>query len=210
MRFTSFVVIAAFVAPILAGPVALKTVETAKERVEGRYIVTLKPTVKQSTHIDRLQSKFRGNAMIVHAQWDPKFLNGFAAKLSTEALNDLRAHPDVASISEDGIAHAFATGIQVRTSMVSGSRNSAKLTMCDRLTPLGVSGASVIATRCGLAPTPMPSLIRTTTTLMAVGSTFMSSIPGSTLITRLSVAVLAGFVMLFLSGTRFDTDCSAY
>jgi cerevisin len=113
MRFTSFAVLAAFVAPILAGPVALKTVETAKERKEGSYIVTLKPTVEQATHIDRLQNKFRGEAAVVHAQWDPEFLNGFAAKLSTEALNDLRAHPDVASISEDGIAHTFTTQVRM-------------------------------------------------------------------------------------------------
>jgi cerevisin len=111
MRFFSFAVVAALVAPILAGPIALKTVETAKQRKEGSYIITLKPNVQKAAHLDKLQGKFRGTESVVSADWDADFLNGFAAKLTPEALKELRADPDVASISEDGIMSITTTQV---------------------------------------------------------------------------------------------------
>jgi cerevisin len=113
MRFFSFAILAAIIAPVLGTPVSLIAVETAAERKEGSYIVTLHPTASKEAHLASFATNFgaRGTVNVTHADWDSSFFHGFAAQLSKDALNALRAHPDVASISEDGIARIFTTQV---------------------------------------------------------------------------------------------------
>jgi hypothetical protein len=112
MRFFSFAVLAALVAPILGSPVKLLTVETATERKEGSYIVTLHPTASKESHLSSFSARYRSQDFsVTYADWNSTFFHGFAATLSPGALNALRAHPDVAAISEDGIARIFTTQV---------------------------------------------------------------------------------------------------
>ncbi|KAJ7292945.1 serine protease [Mycena rebaudengoi] len=95
MRF-SLLAALALVVPALAAVAPLKTVTRAAEKKAGSYIVTLKAgTVRIADYEGATHT------------YDPLF-NGFAANLDTDALNALRADPTVASIEEDGIAHAVS------------------------------------------------------------------------------------------------------
>ncbi|KAJ7250761.1 serine protease [Mycena rebaudengoi] len=84
----------------MAAVVPLKTVTKVSEKKEGSYIVTFKDGAVRT-------AAYEGATYI----YDPLF-NGFAANLDTDALNALRADPEVASIEEDGIMHALATVTQ--------------------------------------------------------------------------------------------------
>lgn len=117
MRFFSFASLALLLAPALAAPTALKTVEKAAgDKKEGSYIVTLAAGVSKSSHLDALRKKLGADDSITHTEWDSHVLNGFAATLSPAIVDFLRAHPEVARIEEDGIVHTFATVTQVSVS----------------------------------------------------------------------------------------------
>ena len=81
---------------------SLLTVTKAKKPVPGSYIVTLKEGVSLAAHVSSTQSKIASTpSNIVH---EFNRINGYAGKFSDDDLNDLRAHPEIASIEEDGIA----------------------------------------------------------------------------------------------------------
>jgi hypothetical protein len=73
---------------------------------------------------------------ITHGEWDSNFYHGFAAELSSNAVDLLRSHPDVLHIEEDGfvkvsplhildvtVATLFAIDIDCR------ARHSTKFTL---------------------------------------------------------------------------------
>ena len=115
MRFFSLAALAFLVAPALAAPTGLKTLLTASgSKKEGSYIVTLAEGVSKDDHIAKLIEKFSAEDSITHGEWNSRVLNGFAAKLSPKIVDFLLAHPEVASVEEDGIAHTMATVTQVK------------------------------------------------------------------------------------------------
>jgi len=99
MRLSALFATLVFAARVLGAP-PLKDVERSDDAIPGRYIVSLKPGVSRKAYADKLSLKPR-------ASWDS--INGFVADLSADALEKLRASPDVASISEDGVVNAWAT-----------------------------------------------------------------------------------------------------
>ncbi|KAJ7292968.1 serine protease [Mycena rebaudengoi] len=99
MHFSLLTVLALIVPALAAVTPALKTVtRVSGAKKEGSYIVTFKDgTVRAAAF----------NEAVTYS-YTPLF-NGFAANLDTDALNALRADPDVESIEEDGIMHTFVT-----------------------------------------------------------------------------------------------------
>jgi len=81
---------------------SLLTVTKAKKPVPGSYIITLKEEVSLAAHVSSTQTKIASTpSNIVH---EFTRINAYAGKFSEDDLNDLRAHPEIASIEEDGIA----------------------------------------------------------------------------------------------------------
>lgn len=97
MRFTT---LSLLVASAVAAPTAIHTVETFAGETTGRFLVTLKPGVSKASLLNHV------NVTVTH-DWD--LINGFAGHLDDDALNALRANPDVQSIAEDGIMHTMTT-----------------------------------------------------------------------------------------------------
>jgi hypothetical protein len=120
--------LALFINLVLATPIIFKTVETATQKKEGSYIITLNSHIDKVSHIAELSKHLGGDEAVTH-DWDSGFLNGFAAKLNSKALNYLRTHPDVchlcshlvmsdaqrqiqvATISEDGMASIYTVQV---------------------------------------------------------------------------------------------------
>ncbi|PFH47216.1 hypothetical protein AMATHDRAFT_6996 [Amanita thiersii Skay4041] len=96
--FTGTLALLAAIVPIFGAPTELITVEKAVGKTSGKFIVTLKDGVDKSSVLSKVSAD-------VIDQWD--IINGFSAKLDEGALNALRAHEDVESISEDGVAHTM-------------------------------------------------------------------------------------------------------
>ncbi|KAF9466801.1 serine protease [Collybia nuda] len=102
MRFFAAVFAAiAIAAPTFASPSPLRAVEKFEGKTTGRFIVTLKDGASKSAVTQKLKAN-----VITH---DWSVLNGFAADLDTDAVNLLRASPEVELISEDGIMHTMTT-----------------------------------------------------------------------------------------------------
>ncbi|KAG6908317.1 hypothetical protein DXG01_005293 [Tephrocybe rancida] len=98
--FTLILTAFALVAPVLATPAPLRTVERFNGETTGKFIVKLKEGVSKSDVLASL------NVNVTH-EWD--LIHGFAGELSDDAVNTLRASPDVEYITEDGIVHTFIT-----------------------------------------------------------------------------------------------------
>ena len=81
---------------------SLITVSKAEEPVPGRYIVTLKEEVSLEFHISSTKTKIASTSSNITHEYN--LINGYAGEFSAEDLEDLRAHPEIASIEEDGIA----------------------------------------------------------------------------------------------------------
>ncbi|RXW14507.1 hypothetical protein EST38_g11344 [Candolleomyces aberdarensis] len=86
---------------VLSSPVSLKSVERFQGETTGKYIVKFKAGVSRRKWVNRLKS---GPSAV---EWD--LINGIAAVVDEDELNELRASGDVESITEDGIMHAWAT-----------------------------------------------------------------------------------------------------
>ncbi|KAI0779994.1 serine protease [Fomes fomentarius] len=107
--------LALLAAPVFGAPttVQLKEVERVAGKVKpSSYIVKLKSGVSKADQIAQLQSEHSASAQITHDDWAGDLLNGFAGTFGTDALNALRANPDVEAISEDGIVTIAATVTQ--------------------------------------------------------------------------------------------------
>ncbi|KAG5640866.1 hypothetical protein DXG03_006770 [Asterophora parasitica] len=99
--FTAVLAAIALAAPVFAGPAPLRTVEKFNGKTSGKYIVKLKAGVAKSKVFGQLK-----NSKVTH---DWSVVHGFAGQLSEDAVNVLRASPDVEYIAEDGIVTTFAT-----------------------------------------------------------------------------------------------------
>ncbi|CDO71600.1 hypothetical protein BN946_scf184911.g70 [Trametes cinnabarina] len=106
--------LALLAAPIFAAPTAsLHTVEKyAGDKKPQSYIVKLKDGVDKSVHLDWLTAHHGHGATVTHPEWESNVLHGFAGILDENALNALRANPDVEYIAEDGIVHINAAVTQ--------------------------------------------------------------------------------------------------
>ncbi|KAF8074491.1 serine protease [Lyophyllum atratum] len=81
--------------PVSGTPAPLRTIEKFIGKTSGKYIVMLKDGVPKDRILARLS-----HANITN---DWTLIHGFAGHFSPEAVNALRASPDVEHISEDGI-----------------------------------------------------------------------------------------------------------
>ncbi|KAK0187712.1 serine protease [Armillaria mellea] len=101
--FTTAVSFAAALTPVLGAPnVALREVERFAGKIkENGYIVTTKDKSSRDSLVEALGSS-------VTALYS-RTSTGFAGILDDETLNEIRAHPDVATIAEDGIVSITTT-----------------------------------------------------------------------------------------------------
>ncbi|KAI0651894.1 serine protease [Trametes meyenii] len=99
--------LALLAAPIFAAPTAsLHTVEKfAGDKKSQSYIVKLRDGVAKDATIDWLAANHGNSSTVTHPEWEASILHGFAGILEDDALNALRASPDVEYIAEDGIFH---------------------------------------------------------------------------------------------------------
>ncbi|XP_006464047.1 serine proteinase 2 [Agaricus bisporus var. bisporus H97] len=103
MRFSlSFAALALLVASALGAPTAIHSIETFDGETSGKHIITLKQGVKKEDLFKNLKAK-----VSVSHEWE--VINGFAAEFDEETLNELRANPNVESITEDGLMHTMST-----------------------------------------------------------------------------------------------------
>ncbi|TFK22002.1 serine protease [Coprinopsis marcescibilis] len=105
MQISCTVISAALVAllPLVVAkptPIHLHMVEKYSGEKTDRVVVTLKPGISKASVLGNLRLR-NFDDTITH-QWDG-ILNGFAGRLDSASLEQLRASPDVESISEDGI-----------------------------------------------------------------------------------------------------------
>jgi len=105
-----FFALTALLLPVLAVPSPLLTVSKVANATPGRYIITLKEGVSRASHLSSIQNKTASTPSSVTHEFN--IINGYAGEFSPDNLNELRAHPDIASIEEDGISHTFTTKTQ--------------------------------------------------------------------------------------------------
>ncbi|KAF9535407.1 serine proteinase 2 [Crepidotus variabilis] len=87
----------------IAAVTPIRSIETYKGETTGRHIIQL----KQGASKDSVLANARLSKEAITHDWD--IINGFAGTFSDDILNQLRSNPDVESVSEDGIMHAFTT-----------------------------------------------------------------------------------------------------
>jgi len=102
MSWVTLFTIALHVIPIFSAHSPL-TIREAKGPTTGRHIVILRDDVSREAHLNASSYKTNGTSLITH-EWD--IINGFAGYFSAEDLENLRSHPDIASIEEDGLVYA--------------------------------------------------------------------------------------------------------
>ena len=105
-----FFALTALLLPALAVPSPLLTVSKVANATPGRYIITLKEGVSRASHLSSIQSNIVSTPSTVTHEFS--IINGYAGEFSPDNLNELRAHPDIASIEEDGISHTSTTETQ--------------------------------------------------------------------------------------------------
>jgi cerevisin len=79
---------------------SLLTVSKAKESLPGRYIITLKGEVSLADHVSSTNTKIASTPSNITHEYN--LINAYAGEFSDDDLNDLRAHPEITSIEEDG------------------------------------------------------------------------------------------------------------
>ena len=119
---------------------SLLTVSKAEEPVPGRYIVTLKEEVSLAAHISSTQAKIESTPSNITHEYS--LINGYAGEFSDDDLNDLRAHPEIASIEEDGIARTCFVTQFVPPPTYSGKLAKYSNRLLTGPTPPGVSVGS--------------------------------------------------------------------
>ncbi|XP_006464052.1 serine proteinase [Agaricus bisporus var. bisporus H97] len=103
MHFSlSFATLALLVASAVGAPAAIHSIETFDGETTGKHIIMLKEGVKK----EDLFANFKAKVAVSH-QWE--LINGFAGEFDEETLNELRANPNVESITEDGLMHTMTT-----------------------------------------------------------------------------------------------------
>lgn len=105
-----FFALATLLLPAIAAPSPLITISKVANAVPGRFIITLKEGASRAAHVSSIQSKIASTPSKITHEFN--IINGYAGEFSADDLNELRAHPDIASIEEDGISHTLATKTQ--------------------------------------------------------------------------------------------------
>ncbi|KAI8995667.1 serine protease [Trametes punicea] len=107
--------LALLTAPVFAAPTApLRSVERyAAETKPQSYTVKLKEGVAKAAHLEWLAAHHGNSSTVTHPEWESNALRedtdvGVAGIFGTDALNALRASPDVEYIADDGIMHINA------------------------------------------------------------------------------------------------------
>ena len=80
---------------------SLLTVSKAEKPIPGRYIVTLKDDVSLASHVSSTKATIASTASNITHEYN--LINGYAGEFTDEDLNDLRSHPEIASIEQDSI-----------------------------------------------------------------------------------------------------------
>ena len=88
----------------------LLTVSKTAKPVPGRYIVTLKDDVSLASHVSSTQTTIAATASNITHEYN--LINGYAGEFTDEDLNDLRSHPEIASIEQDGYTWLFTETTQ--------------------------------------------------------------------------------------------------
>ena len=101
--FDRLFALAMLLLPVLSAPSPLLTISRVTNPVPDRYIITLKDGTSRADHVDSIRDKIASTPCNVTHEYD--IINGYAGKFSADVLNELRAHPEIASIEEDGIIH---------------------------------------------------------------------------------------------------------
>jgi len=79
---------------------SLLTVSKAEKAIPGKYIITLKEDVPLAAHVSSIETSIASTpSNITH---DLRLINGYAGNFCEDDLNELRAHPEIDSIEEDG------------------------------------------------------------------------------------------------------------
>lgn len=100
MLSKQFLALATLLLPVFAAPSPLVTVSSVEGAVPGRYIVTLKDGASRAAHVSSIQATIASTGSEITHEFN--IINGYAGEFSTDALNELRADPDVASIEQEG------------------------------------------------------------------------------------------------------------
>ena len=79
---------------------SLLTVSKTEKPIPGRYIITLKDDVSLASHVSSTQTTIASTTSNITHEYD--LINGYAGEFTDEDLKDLRSHPEIASIQEDG------------------------------------------------------------------------------------------------------------
>jgi len=79
----------------------LLTVSEAKEVIPGRYIITLKEDVSLAAHVNSTQASIASTPSNITHEFG--IINGYAGEFCDADLNELRAHPEIASIEQDSV-----------------------------------------------------------------------------------------------------------
>ncbi|TEB17671.1 serine protease [Coprinellus micaceus] len=113
MRFLTLLFTVAAVLPgILAGPAALPAgvqIEVYPGEKTGKHIVTLKDGASKDAIVARVGELLAGKPGTGITDHYDTIFSGFAGNFDNATLSALQVLPGVASISEDGIAHATVT-----------------------------------------------------------------------------------------------------
>jgi len=80
---------------------SLLTVSHVENAVPGRYIVTLKDNVPLAAHVSTTQASIASSTSNITHEFN--LINGYVGEFTDDDLNDLRSHPDIASIEQDSI-----------------------------------------------------------------------------------------------------------
>ena len=80
---------------------SLLTVSKAENPVPGRYIVTLKEDVSLASHVSSTQTSIASTASNITHEFN--LINGYAGDFTDADLDDLRSHPEIASIEQDSV-----------------------------------------------------------------------------------------------------------
>ena len=78
---------------------SLLTVSKAENPVPGSYIITLKDDVSLADHVSSTQTTIAASASNITHEYS--LFNAYAGDFTDEDLNDLRSHPEIASIEQD-------------------------------------------------------------------------------------------------------------
>ena len=117
--------------------VSLLTVSKAKNPIPGRYIVTLKDDVSLATHVSSVQTTIASTTSNITHEYS--LINGYAGEFTDDDLNDLRSHPDIASIEQDSI---FQICENITQSVLPSTYPDQADQFLIGLTPPGVSAGS--------------------------------------------------------------------